>query len=75
MRRLAAAVAVTVAMGFVIAEPAFAKNYNSNRTQQRAWVGGTQNPYDFPNCYMWSPRYRNYVWICGAPYPSGFVHQ
>lgn len=33
---------------------------------------GTMSPEFYSNCLPWSPKLRNWVWICGPPYPPGY---
>lgn len=80
MRRSAAVAVIAAVAAVFVAGDAFAhksKGYKSNSaTNQRAWGAGVnQNPWNFPNCFVWSPRHRYWVWICGPPYPKEMPHR
>ncbi|SDB02397.1 hypothetical protein SAMN02982931_00066 [Bauldia litoralis] len=76
MRTVAIAAAFAVVAGLAAAPSVLAFGGSSNSIGAgRGWVGGTQNPNDFPNCMIWSQRDRAYMWICGKPYPAGYLHR
>lgn len=80
MRNFAAVTAVAVAAAFLLAgalpADAKSKSHPSNATNQRAWGSGIErNPWDYPNCFVWSPLHRYWVWICGPPYPTEMPHR
>jgi len=56
------------------AAPVMSGDAYTSRTRHQAWRGINQNPWDFVNCFIWSPKHRNSYWICGNPYPAGFAH-
>ena len=72
MRKTVVFAALLAVASLTLAGSLLAANIHN---RHRAWVGGTQNPQDFPNCFLYSRKYRNYVWICGPPYPDGFIHR
>ena len=36
---------------------------------------GTWPPEAYPNCFVWDPKLRSRVWMCGPPYPPGYPAQ
>ncbi|MCB1486898.1 MAG: hypothetical protein KDJ88_05500 [Bauldia sp.] len=78
MRKLAATVAIVAVASVAVTPLAFARGGGAGGSSfgggGRGWVGGTQNPEDFPNCMMWSQKDHAYVWLCGKPYPPGYIH-
>ncbi|SDB15886.1 hypothetical protein [Bauldia litoralis] len=76
MHRHAVAIVLLAAAVMVTAAPVLAANNGyTSRTRHQAWRGINQNPWDFVNCFIWSPKHRNYFWLCGKPYPPGFAHR
>ncbi|MCB1497591.1 MAG: hypothetical protein KDJ86_17555 [Bauldia sp.] len=79
MRKSAATIALVAVAALALVPPAFARGGSSSSSfgggGGRGWVGGTQKPEDFPNCMMWSQKDRAYVWLCGKPYPPGYIHR
>jgi hypothetical protein len=35
---------------------------------------GTLSAEWYSNCLPWSPQLRNWVWVCGPPYPPEYPH-
>jgi len=79
MRRLGTFLVVLSALSFAAAGVAAAhgdhhrhsRSYGSNN---RAWLGHGENPWSRPNCFLWSPKIKYWVWICGPPYPKDMPH-
>jgi len=80
MRRLATFLLVLSALSFAAAGAAtahgdhhhhYSRSYGSNN---RAWLGHGENPWSRPNCFLWSPKIKYWVWICGPPYPTDMPH-
>ncbi len=75
----AAAIAFAVAAALVMAVPSAEghgdnHHYTQSRSRYDAW-NGHQNPWSLPNCFIWSPAVRYWVWICGKPYPPDMPHR
>ncbi len=69
-------IAALVASTLIAVGPLLAYNqsYNS-RSRQNPWGSDLDtNPWNFPNCFVWSTKHHNYFWLCGKPYPPGFAH-
>lgn len=79
MLKSATILCLATAMTVATVAPSLARGGNSSSLTtggNRAWgASPNQNPNDYPNCMMWSQRDRNYVWICGPPYPAGMRHR
>jgi hypothetical protein len=72
-RRLAAALALAVLAIPLMPYSAFAWHGTGHpNTLRPQRYDGTMPPEFYSNCLPWSPKLRNWVWICGPPYPPGY---
>lgn len=77
MRRLSTLFVILGTMAFAVPGSATAHGHHNNHsygTNQRVWMGHGENPWSRPNCFLWSPKVRYWVWICGPPYPPDMPH-
>lgn len=75
MRSIAIALTLMFAGTLFVAGSAEARqnSYRGVGGSNETWKGVAQNPWQNPNCYIYSAKIKWYVWRCGPPYPEGFA--